>query len=124
MLMILITTMVQYRCTEPIISQKYSTVLYRCTDLVTSHQYDTVQYSTSQVYRTGFLSPEHSLCSEDPGRDLATHKEVVTASLLTEVARPGAGVERPRGHQVLDLLTNLLTGLGLQGGREVKPSLL
>lgn len=69
--------------------------------------------------------PEHPLCSEHPGRDLATHKEVVAAGLLTEVARLGAGVEGARGHQVLDLVSlGLVTGLRVQAGRELEPGIV
>ena len=67
------TVTVQYKCTEQVISHVYS--LY-CTLLISTAQYSTglqnwfslnctvlyiaVQHSTTQVYRTGFLSPAQS----------------------------------------------------------------
>lgn len=69
--------------------------------------------------------PEHPLCSEHARCDLTTHKEVVAAGLLTEVARLGAGVEGARGHQVLDLVSlGLVTGLRVQAGRELEPGIV
>ena len=69
--------------------------------------------------------PEHPLSCEYPWCHLPTHKEVVAAGLLTEVARLGAGVQGARGHQVLDLVSlGLVTGLRVQTGREVKPGIV
>ena len=71
------------------------------------------------------MLPEHPLGSEHPGRHLATHKEVGAAGLLAEVAWLGAGVEGAGGHQVLHILgLGLLTGLRVQAGRQLKPSLI
>ena len=72
------------------------------------------------------MLPEQPLGSEHPGRDLAAHKEVVAACLLTEVSRLGAGVEGARGHQVLELSVSLspVTGLRVEAGRKIKPGLV
>ena len=70
------------------------------------------------------MLPEQPLGSEHPRRDLSTHKEVVAACLLTEVARLGAGVEGARGHQVLELSVSPVTGLRVEAGREIKPGLV
>ena len=61
---------VQYKCTEPVISHIYCTILISTAQYSTGLQnwfslncsvlYIAVQHSTTQVYRTGFLSPVQS----------------------------------------------------------------